>query len=178
MRRALPGATAWLPRGWPASAKRAETWGMRLVCPVLVVALALSGCSLSVGAGAAARIGGHPGAAGSECNGFESCDVLYRQALAQAERCHEQADNDDCEREDQDLALSYDVLHEQTELELGALRSEAQERETALAQAEQAADAAQLDVKTDCSGPGRAPGPAASARHGNGWFEADPSAAH
>src|SRR5450432_3282283 len=119
MLKAPRGTCASLLGGWPASLNRAETGGMRLVCPVLVVALALSGCSLSVGAGAAARVGGQPGASGPECDGFESCDVLFRQALAQAERCHEQGGDADCEREDQDAALSYDVLHEQTELELG-----------------------------------------------------------
>lgn len=150
---------------------------MRLVCLVLVFALALSGCSLSVGAGAAARVGHQPGASGPECDGFESCDVLYRRALAQAERCHEQGDSDDCEREDQEAALSYDVLHEQTELELGALRNEAREKEL---EANQAAEAPRVDAKTDCSGQGHlpAPAPVPPARHGNGWFESEPPTMH
>src|SRR5260221_6621065 len=99
---------------------------MRLVFASLFLVLGSCGCSLSAGAGATARVGGERRAAVPDCTHFESCDSAYREALARAERCHEHGDNDDCESEDEAAALSYDALHQQTQLELDALRSDAQ----------------------------------------------------
>ena len=132
------------------------------------------GCSLSAGAGATARVGGERRAAVADCDDFESCDVVYREALARAERCHEHGDSDDCESEDEAAALSYAALREHTQLELEALRTDAQEKDAALGQAEEAAEAARSDKHGDCSGPAHPPEPPAAPRHGNGWFDSEP----
>ena len=146
---------------------------MRLAFVSLLLIFGSSACSLSAGAGATARVGGERRAAVPDCDNFESCDVVYRQALARAERCHEHGDNDDCESEDEAVALSYDALHEQTQLELDALRSEAQEKDAALARAEEAAEAAHSDKHGDCSRPAQPPEPPPAPRRGNGWFDSE-----
>jgi hypothetical protein len=146
---------------------------MRLAFASLFLVLGSVGCSLSAGAGATARVGGERRAAVPDCDNFESCDIVYRDALGRAERCHEHGDNDDCESEDEAAALSYDALHEQTELELNALRSDAQEKDAALARAEEAAEAARSGKQGDCARPAHPPEPPAAPRHGNGWFESE-----
>lgn len=146
---------------------------MRLVLATLTVAVTLSGCALSVGAGASGRLGSPAGFAGPECDSFESCDLVYRDALANAERCRRAGDADDCEAADRDVAASYEVLHEQTSRELETLRSEAEERERALREAEQAADAARLEGQNDCARKRHPLEPPPTARHGNGWFESE-----
>jgi hypothetical protein len=85
----------------------------------------LGGCSLSVGGGASARVGRRPGGGRLDCDGFESCDAMYRAAVARAQRC--QAEDGDCEQEDSDVVESYQTLRERTLRELDALRAEARE---------------------------------------------------
>ncbi|HEY1534860.1 MAG TPA: hypothetical protein VGF76_12605, partial [Polyangiaceae bacterium] len=85
----------------------------------------LAGCSLSVGGGAAASVGRRGTSGGSDCDGFESCDVRYRAAVARAQRC--QAEDGDCEQEDNDVIESYRILRRQTLRELDVLRAEASE---------------------------------------------------
>lgn len=141
---------------------------------MLAAVLVMSGCSLSVGAGAAARVGSYSVTPDPGCNDFESCDVLYRQALARAESCHEHGDNDDCESEDADAAARYYALHQQTELELAALHREVEEKDAAVIQAEQATEVARLEGQAGCRGNARPPPPPPlAAPHGNGWFESD-----
>ena len=108
---------------------------------ILLALFALvSGCSLSVGAGAEANLGRRTASAGGACDGFESCDAVYRAAARRAARCH-QTDMD-CDDEEGDVTLSYRLLREQTLRELEELRSEAWQ--------------AQKDAQTAC-----APNPAA-----------------
>jgi len=106
----------------------------------------------------------------ADCDSFEACDLVYEQALANAQHCLEE--EDDCRAETRNVALSYDVLREQTRRELAELRSVAEEREAALERAERAAEAAQRSA--DCPGHSRpleaAP---ASPHHGSGWFESE-----
>jgi hypothetical protein len=97
---------------------------MKIALLVLVMGW-LVGCSLSVGAGASARVGRRPGDGAAECDGFESCDVIYRAAVARAERC--QADDSDCEQQDAEVARSYRMLRAETTRELDALRAAARE---------------------------------------------------
>jgi hypothetical protein len=146
---------------------------MRLAFPTLVAMLTLSSCALSVGAGASGRLAASPDASGVECDNFESCDLVYRDAVAEAERCHRQGDAEDCEAEDHDVAATYEVLHEETLRELDALRGEASEKETALEQADEAVEAARHEEQDNCSGKGHPTEPPPVARHGNGWFESD-----
>jgi hypothetical protein len=146
---------------------------MRFVLATLTVALTLPGCALSVGAGASGRLGGPSGFAGPECDSFESCDIAYRDAVANAERCRREGDADDCEAADREVAASYRVLHEETARELETLRTEAEEREAALTEAEQAADAARLEEQNACPRKGLPREPPPTVRHGNGWFESD-----
>jgi hypothetical protein len=146
---------------------------MRFVLSTLVVTFSLSGCALSVGAGASGRLGDPSGASAAECDSFESCDIAYRDALVSAERCRREGDADDCEAEDRAAAASYEALHETTARELEALRTEAQEREAALTEAEQAADAAHLEAQDDCAHKGHPTEPPPAVRRGNGWFESD-----
>jgi len=90
--------------------------------PLLVMVMGcLASCSLSVGAGASARLGRRPGEGGFDCDDFESCDVLYRTAVARAQRC--QAEDGDCEQEESDVVESYRILRAQTARELDALRA-------------------------------------------------------
>lgn len=102
------------------------------------------GCSLSVGAGAAARVGRRPADPSLYCDGFETCDAVYQRAVARAQRC--EADSD-CESEETDVAASYQELREQTYLELDALRSRAQQAARALAAARSDCPAAASMVK-------------------------------
>jgi len=146
---------------------------MRIALPMLAFALAVAGCSLSAGAGVGARLGNRPGEPSSECDNFESCDIAYREALTNAERCHE--DSADCDDEERNVAATYAELREQTQLELAALRNEAGEKDTALAEAEEAADAARRE-KRDCSPHAHPVDPAPAPRHGSGWFDSDRSA--
>jgi hypothetical protein len=149
---------------------------MRHALPALLITVVLSGCSFGVGAGAEARLGGRPEMPGPDCDSFESCDLEYRDALARAERCHEHGDVDDCDEEDRDAAVSYEMLHEQTQRELDGLRAEAQEKDAALTQADQAAEAAHSEEQDNCSRKGHPPEPPPAVRHGNGWFESEPAA--
>jgi hypothetical protein len=143
---------------------------MQRIVLMPVVVLVVSGCSISAGAGVGAQLGGRPGMPGSACQGFESCDAAYQDALANAERCHE--DGGDCEDEDRNLNATYAELRDQTQMEIAGLRREAAEREAALAAAEQAAEAAASDK--DCSCPVPAPEQAQATEHrGNSWFDSD-----
>ena len=86
------------------------------------------GCSVSVGAGAQATAG--KGARPSvtvptSCTGFESCQLIYTDAVARAVSCRaERADSDGCEAEERLVALSYSTLRDQTKRELEALRAQ------------------------------------------------------
>jgi hypothetical protein len=149
---------------------------MRIGFVALVFGFGLSGCSFGVGAGARARLGDRSQELNAECDNFESCDIAYREALARAERCHQEGE-DDCEIEDQDAAASYEALHEQTARELDALRGEAADREAAFSQAEEAAEAAHAEASADCARRGHPvePPPAPTAqRSGNSWFDSEP----
>lgn len=143
---------------------------MRRVCSIAVCALAISGCAVSAGAGVGARLGEPSAPVSPDCDSFEACDLVYEQALANAQHCLEE--EDDCRAEERDLALTYDVLREQTRRELGELRSQAEEREAALERAQRAADSAHRNA--DCSAHSRplevAP---VSPRHGSGWFDSE-----
>ena len=89
--------------------------------------LGLGACSLNVGAGAQGSLGRQrqpvPQYAG--CNGFDSCERLYENALARADRCHETSVS--CDEEDRQAAVNYAVLHDQTERELTSLREMARD---------------------------------------------------
>ena len=162
---------ASLRRHWSEARKHAETSDMRLVCSIFVSVLAISGCAVSAGAGVGARLGEPPALMSADCDSFEACDLVYEQALANAQHCLEE--DDDCRAEERNVALSYDVLREQTRRELAELRNQAEEREAALERAERAAEAARSSA--DCTGHSR-PLEAApvSPRHGSGWFESEP----
>jgi hypothetical protein len=109
-----------------------------------------------------------------DCDSFEACDLVYEQALASAQHCLEE--EDDCRAEERNVALTYDVLREQTRRELAELRNQAEEREAALERAERAAEARQTNA--ECTGHSRPLEAAPVApRHGSGWFEAEPPAA-
>ena len=125
----------------------------------------LSGCSLSVGAGAQANLGRRaPGSAG-ECDNFESCDAAYRAAARRAAHCHQS--DVDCEDEERDVMLSYRALREQTQRELDELRRQAW-------QAEQDAQTARADEQTQCSTRIRALEERHRANPSAGWFEEPP----
>jgi hypothetical protein len=143
---------------------------MRLAFSLFAATVALSGCSLSAGAGVGARVGERPSTPSAECDGFESCDVAYQEALSSLEHCREEGE--DCDGEERNVAESYGMLREQTQRELEALRSEAEEREGAVTQAEQAAEAARLEQK-NCSPHAKPPEPPAVPHHGNGWVESE-----
>jgi hypothetical protein len=163
--------------GWSVTPKRAETLPMRSALPLLAVTIAMSGCSLSAGAGVGARFGGGPSLAGPNCDSFESCDLAYQDAQAELARCREEGG--DCDGEERNVVASYGVLREQTQQELETLRGEAAERDSALAEAEERAEAAQLEKDPDCAGRGRPVEQAPVTRHGNGWFEPEqPANAH
>jgi hypothetical protein len=100
-----------------------ERWGEQdMKIPLLVMVMGcLASCSLSVGAGASARLGRRSGEGGFDCDDFESCDVLYRTAVARARRCH--AEDGDCEQEESDVVESYRILRAQTTRELDVLRA-------------------------------------------------------
>ncbi len=143
---------------------------MRLAFSMFATTIAVSGCSLSAGAGVGARLGNRPGAPSAECDGFESCDITYQEALTGLERCREEGEN--CDGEERNVAESYGVLREQTQRELEALRGEAGEREAALARAEQTEEAERLDEK-NCA-PHAHPNEAqAVPPHGDGWFDSE-----
>lgn len=114
-----------------------ELWGGQTMRVALLASIigCLAGCSLSVGAGASGSLGRRSGRAGFDCDGFESCDVIYRAAVARAQRC--QAEQDDCEQEDSDVAWSYRALREQTLRELDALRAAAGEAAEARTESEE-----------------------------------------
>jgi hypothetical protein len=150
--------------------------GMRIAFPIFAVTLLLSGCAVSAGAGVGARVGGSSSLADAECDNFESCDLVYQDALASVERCREEGG--DCEAEERNVLATYGVLREQTRLELEALRGEAQERDAALGEAEEAAEAARRDGGAECGKSGRPPEPPPAPHHGNSWFESDQSFAH
>lgn len=89
--------------------------------------LYVSGCSVSVGAGAQASAGKQAQAvpappAPTACTGFESCQLIYTDAVARAVRCR--ADHGDCGAEERLVAVSYATLREQTYRELAALRAQ------------------------------------------------------
>jgi hypothetical protein len=144
---------------------------MRFALVVLLVGC-VGGCSLSVGAGAAARVGRRPGQAAVDCEGFESCDQLYRAALARARHC--QAEDGDCEREEADVVDSYELLRARTLGELEALRAES-------AQAARRLEAARMEERAQCAGHSKAPdsGPPPPPGPGpapDGWFDGAPPA--
>ena len=143
---------------------------MRLAFSIFIATLALSGCSLSAGAGVGARLGNRPSTPSAECDGFESCDIAYQEALAGLERCREEGE--DCDGVEQNVAQSYGVLREETQRELEALRSAAEQREGALSQAEEAAEAARLEAK-NCTPHAHPAEPPPVPHHGNGWFESE-----
>ncbi|HEY2733444.1 MAG TPA: hypothetical protein VGI70_05645, partial [Polyangiales bacterium] len=132
---------------------------MRILPITCCVALVLSGCAVSAGVGA--RVGGSSNFAGAECDSFESCDLAYEDALAGLERCREEGD--DCEAEERNLLVTYGVLREQTRHELETLRGEAEERDAALGEAEETAEAA----RRECGKPGHPAEPPPAAHHGN-----------
>ncbi|HEX3851900.1 MAG TPA: hypothetical protein VHW01_13095 [Polyangiaceae bacterium] len=111
---------------------------------MLAFGVACVGCSLSVGAGAAARVGRRPADPSLYCDGFETCDVAYQRAVARARRCA--AADSDCESEEADVTASYQALREQTYLELDALRSNAQQAAQELAA-----------LRSDCPAPASRP---------------------
>lgn len=145
---------------------------MRLFLATLIATLTLSGCALSVGAGASGRLGSPSQEPGVECDNFESCDLVYRDTLANAERCHRQGDAEDCEAEDRDLAAAYEVLHDETVRELAALHGDVEEKEAALEQADQAVTQARREEQDKCFGKSHAAEPPVP-HHGSGWFESD-----
>jgi hypothetical protein len=134
---------------------------------LLLLAGCVGGCSLSVGAGAAARVGRRPGQAGVDCDGFESCDRVYRAALARARQC--QAEDGDCEREQADVLDSYELLRERALGELEALRAEN-------AQAARQIEAARMEERNRCARPAKAPDSGPPPPPGprpaeDGWFD-------
>lgn len=137
--------------------------------PIVVATfLLLPGCSLSVGAGAQANLGRRTPGSGGTCDGFESCDVSYREAARRAIRCHQS--DVDCEDEDRAAILSYRVLREQTNRELDELRRQAW-------QAQQDAQTARGEEQTACSNRIRSLEERHRANPSGGWFE-EPGAAH
>ena len=126
----------------------------------------LSGCSLSVGAGARANVGRRAAGASGTCDSFESCDVSYRAAARRAARCHQS--EVDCGDEERAAVLSYRALREQTNRELGELRRQAW-------QAQQDAQTARGEEQTECSNRIRALEERHRANPSDGWFE-EPSA--
>jgi hypothetical protein len=135
---------------------------MRFALLLLLVGC-VGGCSLSVGAGAAARVGRRPGQASADCEGFESCDEVYRAALARARQC--EAEDGDCDREEADVQDSYELLRERTLGELAALRAEN-------TQAARQAEAARVNEGSDCVRRANAPDSGPAPRSGEeGWFD-------
>jgi hypothetical protein len=143
---------------------------MRLVPPILAVTVVLSGCAFNAGAGVGARLGERPGVMNAQCDNFESCDVVYQDALGDAARCHEEGG--DCEDEERNVTASYAQLREQTQLELDALRNEVSEREAPFREPEPAPPGP-VEKGPESSKPIRQPEPVAPPRRGNGWFESD-----
>ena len=136
----------------------------------LTLALALplvSGCSLSVGAGAEGSLGRRARAIDPRCDGFESCERVHRAARESAEHCHQTSA--DCDTEDHDAALSYVVLVEQTRQELRALQSMAREER-------QQADSARAEERNACSERVNALQARCGGADRDGWFDAPPSA--
>lgn len=96
---------------------------------IALLSFVIWGCSVSVGAGAQASAGkgARPTAAAvpTSCTGFESCQLIYTDAVARAVSCRaERAERDGCEAEERLVALSYSTLREQTNRELEALRAQ------------------------------------------------------
>jgi len=135
-------------------------------CAFLVFVLGLiSGCSVSAGAGARFGLGEYPS---PECDSFEACDVAYQDAVENAQRCHEQ--DDDCEDEDRNVRVTYGALRERTTQELGALRGELEERNSAAEQEE--IEQHELE-RSEREAPRHAPETPPTRAHGNTWFESD-----
>jgi hypothetical protein len=125
-----------IDRGNSGSCRHALCCGRAIRIALLALTVGcLGGCSLSVGAGASGSLGRRSGHGGFDCDGFESCDIIYRAAVARAQRC--QAEQDDCEQEDSDVARSYRALREQTLRELDALRAAAGEAAEARTESEE-----------------------------------------
>ncbi|HEY4156580.1 MAG TPA: hypothetical protein VGM29_00725 [Polyangiaceae bacterium] len=143
---------------------------MRPAPLIFAVTVVLSGCAFNAGAGVGARLGERPGAMSAQCDNFESCDVVYQDALGVAARCHEEGG--DCEDEERNVSASYEQLREQTLLELDALRHEVREREAVFREPEPA-QPGPIENGPDGSGPGRQTEPPAPPRRGNGWFESE-----
>ena len=89
----------------------------------LALLVFLPSCSLSVGAGAEADLGRRTASPDGACDGFESCDVVYRAAARRAARCRQT--DVDCDDEERAVAFSYRALREQTRRELDELRRQA-----------------------------------------------------
>ena len=99
---------------------------MRITRRMLALFMApLVGCSLSVGAGAQANLGRHSRSVDMRCSSFESCELPYRAAVAEAARCRAEAG--DCQAEEREVRLRYRALYDQTSRELAALRETARQ---------------------------------------------------